>query len=186
MQVGARREMASYGTLIESNMNKLYTYSIIHRVVCIVLLTACAYITPFDASHIVACQEAFQGGIISHFFSSLLRWDVFHFLEVARSGYKYEHMYAFLPGMPMVLRMISAISLNGQLCSTLWGVSIFASALITLPFLYRLTLLQTGSQELAMLSAASSIITSSPITLNFASYSEPFFAFCSISGMRSL
>lgn len=166
-----------------SNIRTLFIYLAGYRLFCAAILFACAYITPFDASHVVSGLPAPSDTITNRFISTTLRWDVFHFLEIAQSGYTYEHLYAFLPGVPAILRATSAVFGYGTISGMLWRCWVAIIYCLTLPTLYDLTLFQTGSQELAMLASACSIIVTSPSTLLHAPYTEPFFAFCSFKGI---
>ncbi|KIM31423.1 glycosyltransferase family 76 protein [Serendipita vermifera MAFF 305830] len=108
---------------------------------------------------------------------------MFHFLEIAQRGYTYEHLYAFFPGVPTVMRISSFIFDYGTISSMLWGSWIAVFGCYTLATLYELTLVHTSSHELAMLATACSILSTSPPTLLHAPYTEPFFAFFSFKGM---
>jgi len=58
--------------------------------------------TPFDTSP-----------LLSHFTAPpLLRWDVFHFSQIAVKGYVYEHDFAFFPGTPAVMRLAAEFGLG--------------------------------------------------------------------------
>ncbi|KAJ7594703.1 glycosyltransferase family 76 protein [Mycena floridula] len=111
----------------------------------------------------------------------LLRWDAFHFLDIAQDGYVYEHQYAFFPGVPLVMRYLaigdspSAMLLAGALTAALICDS-------TTTF-YQLSLHHLGSPSLAYLATVLSLLPSSPATLRFASYAEPFFTYLSYKGM---
>lgn len=34
-------------------------------------------------------------------------WDAVHFIKIAMDGYRYEHSYAFFPGLPLFIRMLA-------------------------------------------------------------------------------
>jgi GPI mannosyltransferase 2 len=175
--------MATRSTTATSNIRTLLIYFVGYRVFCAAVLLICAYITPFDASHeIIGTPNT----VVSRFISTTIRWDTFHFIEIAQNGYTYEYLYAFFPGIPTILRALSAAFGYGNLSAMLWGCWVLIICCLTLPTLYDLTLLHTGSQELAMLASACSIITTSPPTLLHAPYAEPFFAFFSYKGMSFL
>jgi GPI mannosyltransferase 2 len=166
-----------------SNVRRLFVYLLGYRVLCGVILLACSYLPPFDSSHqIVWPASTTTASILERFISTTLRWDSFHFLEIAQKGYTYEHLYAFFPGTPTVMRISSLPFGYSTISGLLWGSWVTVASCFTLTTLYELTVAYTGSQELAMLSTACSILTTSPATLLHAPYAEPFFAFFSFKG----
>jgi hypothetical protein len=166
-----------------SNVRQLFVYLLGYRVLCGVILLACSYLPPFDSSHqIVWPASTTTASVLERFISTTLRWDSFHFLEIAQKGYTYEHLYAFFPGTPTVMRLSSLPFGYGTISGLLWGSWVTVASCFTLTTLYELTVAYTGSQELAMLSTACSILTTSPATLLHAPYAEPFFAFFSFKG----
>ncbi|KAJ3889280.1 glycosyltransferase family 76 protein [Lentinula edodes] len=113
---------------------------------------------------------------ISQWSKPFLRWDVFHFAHIAEHGYVYEHEWAFLPGLPIVMTLFK--SPNMLLASSM--VAIACDSTIVL---YRLTLHQCGSSNFAFLAAVLSLLSSSPATLRLAPCPEPFFTYLSYRGM---
>ncbi|KAJ6558584.1 glycosyltransferase family 76 protein [Mycena vulgaris] len=106
----------------------------------------------------------------------LLRWDALHFLHIARSGYVYEHEWAWLPGLPFLLSLFP----NSPLAPTLLSLAIACDASETM---YSLSLHHLGSPALAKLAAVLALLPSSPATLFLAPYTEPFFTYLSYKGM---
>ncbi len=45
--------------------------------------------------------------VSSNVLSPLANWDGAHFLHVARSGYRFEHSFAFFPGFPMIVNVLA-------------------------------------------------------------------------------
>ncbi|CAG7854863.1 SubName: Full=Related to glycosyltransferase family 76 protein-Laccaria bicolor {ECO:0000313/EMBL:CCA72745.1} [Serendipita indica DSM 11827] len=166
-----------------SNLKKLLTSAILYKICSIVILFFCTYATPFDASHLVIWPRAATQSIFDKFISTTLRWDIFHFYEIARHGYVYEHLYAFLPGGPAIMRASSLILGESLSSGMFWGSWFLVAGCSTLFTLYEITLLETGSQQVAMLATACSILTTSPATLLHAPYAEPFFAFLTFRGI---
>ncbi|KAA1471717.1 mannosyltransferase [Dentipellis sp. KUC8613] len=122
--------------------------------------------------------------------SSLLRWDAFHFAPVARTGYVYEYQWAFLPGVPVVSNLLAYAfkTVSGSAESISWVDVLRAGGLAALfcdstHTLYHLTLQIIGSPSIAYLTALLSLLPSSPATLRYAGYSEPFFTYLSYKGM---
>jgi len=118
--------------------------------------------------------------------SPLLRWDVFHFLHISRDGYVYEHEWAFLPAAPWIIRHSLAF-LEWLTCSITVshlilaiGVSVLASE--TVQTLYLLSLHHFKSPHMALLASVLAILPSSPATLLFVPYNEPFFTYLSYRG----
>ncbi|KAK7064211.1 GPI mannosyltransferase 2 [Favolaschia claudopus] len=106
----------------------------------------------------------------------LLKWDAIHFIHIARKGYVYEHEWAFLPGIHFMLSLFQ----SSVLAPTLVSLAIAYDASLTM---YELSLLHLGSPALAKLATVLSLLPSSPVTLFFAPYAEPFFTYLSYKGM---
>ena len=105
--------------------------------------------------------------------SPLLRWDLFHFLHIARSGYIYEHEWAFLPGAPAVIHHLPPVPLFLILAFVICDSSCT---------LYRLSMLHLQSHSLAYLSVILSLLSSSPVAMHLVPYGEPFFTYLSYRG----
>jgi phosphatidylinositol glycan class V len=182
-----------FSSLFNSPIRKLFVYIILFRLICAGILVWGSYQPPFDASHVVLWPElaANSQALLSRFISTALRWDVFHFQEIARRGYAYEHLYAFLPGTPAVMRIAASTSSllgygSGEhiISGTLWICWIIILLCGTSKTLYEFILLHTKSPEMAMLATACSLLPSSPSTLLHAPYAEPFFTFLSFKGKK--
>ena len=121
--------------------------------------------------------------------SPLFRWDNFHFLHVARSGYVYEHEWAFLPAAPWVIRY--ALALLGRVSQNIIishfiiaaGTSVLASE--TVQTLYSLSLYHLKSPHRALLATILALMPLSPATFFFAPSTEPFFTYLTYRGMSS-
>lgn len=121
--------------------------------------------------------------------SSLLRWDAFHFAHIADKGYVHEYEWAFFPGTPLVMRIaggvLHALKRSGSPMTwddLLQGGALAALACDSTTTLYRLTLHHLGSPYVALVASLLSLFPSSPATLRFAAYSEPFFTYLSYKG----
>lgn len=173
-----------FSSLIKSPIKYLFIYIILYRLVCAAILLWGSYYPPFDSSHVVLWPTLATDteSIFNRFISTAVRWDVFHFHEIAKNGYTYEHLYAFPPGMATIMRITSSIFGYGSTSGMLWGYWIAVVFCSTLHTLYEFTLLQTKSPEMASLAAACSLLPSSPATLIHAPYAEPFFTFLSFKG----
>src|ERR1700743_2001379 len=124
-----------------SDLRQLFTYLIGYRVVCSVILLCCSYLPPFDSSHqIVWPTLSTSSSVLERFVSTTLRWDSFHFLEIVQSGYTYEHLYAFFPGTPTVMRTGFFLFGYGATAILLWVVWNTLVSLFTLATLYDLTM----------------------------------------------
>ncbi|KAG8790825.1 ER membrane glycoprotein subunit of the GPI transamidase complex-like protein [Ceratobasidium sp. 428] len=141
--------------------------------------------------------------------SAGLRWDALHYQAIALHGsYIFEHQYAFSPGVPIMLRLVSFGKhysfqlldrlLHGQYISSRLAeyllntlVPLVKAGLIGLlssePCLeiYKLTLSITQSNDYAYLTFLVFIIMGAPPVFFRNSYAEPFFAYFSFKGMHA-
>ena len=147
------------------------------------VLLATTQLQPFDASHQLYLPLPNDTTIFRRWASTALRWDALHFSAIAANGYLTEQSWAFFPGTPFIVRIASSLTSDRLLATGI--VSLFANAcsLWSTYDLYNLTFFHTRSLEAAFLTAALSILPSSPVTFSHASYAEPFFTFFSYRGM---
>lgn len=70
------------------------------------LIYLASFLPPFDSSHLVHNPDNPIYPTLTRWASSQLRWDAFHFAHIAQArGYTYEYEYAFMPGVPIVMRL---------------------------------------------------------------------------------
>ncbi|TRM69692.1 glycosyltransferase family 76 protein [Schizophyllum amplum] len=151
---------------------RLARYSYASRALLIFLTLLASYLLPpFDAS---AKADAFT----APWADALVRWDVFHFAQIARGGYVHEHQWAFFPGVPWLLRA-TALSQREFLLGGTVLVLLCDPTLV----MYDLSLLVLGNRDAALLSALLSLLPSSPMTLRLVPYAEPFYTYLSYRGM---
>ncbi|KAF9467247.1 GPI mannosyltransferase 2 [Collybia nuda] len=152
---------------------------VLSRVSTFVLLVVCARRVPlFDAAPRLVLASPWS--------QPLLRWDSFHFLHIARYGYSYENQWAFFPGVPFLIRTASALLSVFHAHAhpdLLLSAAFLAAACDGTYTLYQLSLHHLRNPHLALLAALLSLIPSSPATLHFTPYTEPFFTFLSYKGM---
>ncbi|EGN99627.1 glycosyltransferase family 76 protein [Serpula lacrymans var. lacrymans S7.3] len=167
--------------LVGTFLSRLYT--------CILIVLSASFLPLFDSSPTILLGNSWQ--------SSFLRWDAFYFTHIAENGYVYEHEWAFFPGIPLLMRFASqfltGLTVHGDVSSDLttsleWTMLLQGGALAALACdstrtLYHLSLHHLGSPSLAFVSAALSLLPSSPAALRFAAYTEPIFTFMSYRGM---
>ncbi|KAH7913176.1 glycosyltransferase family 76 protein [Hygrophoropsis aurantiaca] len=170
----------------DRNVCTLLVLAVIGRALTWVVISVAASSLPlFDSSPKLVLDESTPPWI-----SALLRWDAFHFAHVAEKGYVYEHEWAFFVGTPFTMRVSSKLLslLGGRYTSSTWATFLQGGALTAIAcdstrILYHLSLHHLRSPNLAFVSAALSLLPSSPATLKFASYSEPFFTYLSYKGL---
>ncbi|KAI0082022.1 mannosyltransferase [Panus rudis PR-1116 ss-1] len=155
------------------------------------LLLAASHLPLFDSSPKVLLDVQ-ERNLYWYTTYSLLRWDVFHYGHIAKEGYVYDYEWAFLPGLPIAMRtgarVISWLGISTSEDVLSWGNLLTGGLLLSLccgttTTLYDLTLELTGSPNIAFLSALLSLLPSSPATLRFVPYTEPFFTYLSYQGM---
>ncbi|KZV21696.1 GPI mannosyltransferase 2 [Dorcoceras hygrometricum] len=117
-------------------------------------------------------------------------WDGVHFLRIAECGYEYEHSYAFLPLLPICIRILSkavfgplvpvigyraVLGLSGYLLSN--TAFVFAAL-----YLYRLSIIVLKDSEVAL--RASILFSLNPASIFYSSiYSESLYALLSFGGL---
>ena len=167
-----------------AHLRTLALLSLLSRFLIAVLVVLSTYcLTLFDSSPRLVLSSTTTPWI-----SSLLRWDAFHFAHVAAQGHAYEHAWAFFPALPFIMRVSGQLLTRAGLSSPdvaapLLGGAVLAALFDSTRVLYRLSLHHLRSPSTAFLAAALSLLSSSPATLRFAPYSEPFFTYCSYRGM---
>ncbi|TDL24179.1 glycosyltransferase family 76 protein [Rickenella mellea] len=181
-------------SLIQKHKTILRNVSLTLRLLIAVTLYFTTYLPQFDSSPEIILRSEPWRPVISTWASTLLRWDAFHFLHIAKEGYVYEYEWAFLPGAPYISNLLS---LPIDLLDMMLGKPhkpfrleelLVMGALASLScdgvfLIYRLTGKLFDSPSFAMLTAILSLLSSSPATLRHAGYTEPFFAFWSYYGM---
>jgi len=118
---------------------------------------------------------------------------VFHFGTIALNGYVHELQWAFLPGLPLVmrwggatLRTLGLTHGNGDgwvEALHMGALGAFVCGILASRTLYWLSVYHLRSPRIALLAALLSCLPSSPATLLYAPYNEPYFAFFSYKGM---
>jgi phosphatidylinositol glycan class V len=172
------RSESSRETVIQTHKQQLLLLSLFARLCSLLLIALSSRLPLFDSSP----------GLVSSggWASALLRWDAFHFAHVADSGYIYEYEWAFFPGTPLVMRLggwaIRLLKRSDSWNELLLSGALAALACDTTRLFYCLSLHHLQSPSLAFLASILSLLPSSPVTLRFAPYSEPFFTYLSYKG----
>lgn len=156
---------------------------VLQHVLIALLVVIVATFPSFDSSADVVVTSIWQ--------KALLRWDVFHFLHVAQIDYAFEHEYAFLPVLHILMQayaklreVVSGIHEITPVPFLLTGhLAVYLAGIGSVQALYDLTLNTFKSPAMALLASVLSLLSSSPATLRFAPYAEPFFTFFSYKGM---
>ena len=165
------------GGLRELHRKQLLILTICSQVLIQLLLFLSSHLPLFDSSPWTVLDRS----TTSWATSSLLRWDVFHLRLVAEER-MYEHQWAFFPGVPKFLKLLQQISPNDHWATLLQEGILFAIACDSTLVLYDLTRRHLRSPSVSLLSAALSLLPSSPATLRYAAYAEPFFTWASYRG----
>ncbi|KIJ68918.1 glycosyltransferase family 76 protein [Hydnomerulius pinastri MD-312] len=173
-------------TLSEKHLRSLTVLSFLSRLLTGTLITlSTSLLKLFDSSPQLLLNDE-----VPPWTSSLLRWDAFHFVHIAKEGPFYEHEWAFFPALPFVMRWSGSllsyigIGLNSPDWSALLlGGAVAAALFDSTRVLYHLSLHHLRSPSAAFLATVLSLLPSSPAALRFASYTEPFFTYFSYRGM---
>ena len=157
---------------------RLLTLDVLRRAGIAGTLVALSQLPLFDASPAAQAQQSDVSAA-----SALQRWDTLHFTAIAQRGYAYEQSWAFLPGAPMIMRVLSRLvwenATSTQLTLVGSTVALLCSNVLDL---YDLTIEVSGLSAVATLAGWLSLVPLSPAALIFAPYTEPFFTFLSYKG----
>jgi len=171
---------SSLGSTAREHIRLLRVLSIATRLLTALLLLLLSKLPLFDSAPGISSDG-----------SPFLRWDAFHFVHIADQGYVHEYEWAFFPGTPFVMRITGEVLrlLKRSDSPVSWddllqGGALAALACDSTTTLYRLTLHQLGSPQVALIVSLLSLMPSSPATLRFAAYSEPFFTYFSYKGQQ--
>lgn len=162
-----------------THLRSLLGWTILSRVAFFVLAAYASSLPLFDAS-----PKLYN---LPRWAAPFLRWDAIHFLHIAEHGHLYEHEWAFFPGVPLAMRSfgkyIQLLTGFQKTPSLLLGGATLVIACDSTRTLYDLSLYQLQSHDLAYLASLLSLIPTSPATLQFAPYTEPFFTYLSYKGV---
>ena len=163
--------------LTERHRKQLLIFTLSSQVLTQLLLFLCSYLPLFDSSPWAIWDKSTTWWATA----SLLRWDVFHTRLVAEER-MYEHQWAFFPGVPIFTKFLGQVTPSDNWATLLQGGIMLAIACDSTLVLYELSLHHLKSPSLSFLSAALSLLPSSPATLRYAAYAEPFFTWASYRG----
>ncbi|CAD6916282.1 unnamed protein product [Tilletia laevis] len=187
--------MSGMNESVRGLSRKVLLISTIHRTLSLLLLLflipSIQQSTPFDSSSVfLTVPEPRSVGLHSAL-EPLIRWDAVHFLRIAHSGYSLEHLFAFQPGLPAVLRIAGAgfssttSDWNASQAVLLTSLAAAIAATISPWLLFHLTWKHSASPSLAFLSALLSIFSPAPASLVTPS-PEAFFSFFTLLGLVAL
>ncbi|KAH7108137.1 GPI mannosyltransferase 2 [Auriculariales sp. MPI-PUGE-AT-0066] len=164
--------------MTQNSYSKVITFDLLQRTAFATVLSVLSFLPLFDASPLVSDTR------VPSSLPVLQRWDTFHFSGIALRGYAYEQTWAFLPGVPILLRAIGTLVTSNPNPTRLAVYGALAAALSSnVAVLYQLTSELTGLPAVSTLTAALSLLSASPATMFFAAYTEPFFTLLAYKGM---
>lgn len=167
------------------DLRRLHFVSIVVSVLTISLTYLASELPLFDSSPELLVPPS--DNVLAKVTFPLLRWDAFHFVHIAQDGYIYEHEWAFFPGAPFIMRtsgeIVKALGARTTVAHLLAGGGLACLLCGSTTTLYDLTLRYFESPSIAYLTCLLSLLPSSPVTLRFSTYTEPFFTYFSYRGM---
>ncbi|KAJ6248498.1 gpi mannosyltransferase 2 [Anaeramoeba flamelloides] len=152
-----------------TSFKKVLSLSILSRIFLILYTILCGIVnTDYDTS-------GHKGSIIS----SLIRWDSIWFSGISESGYLHEQTFAFFPGYPILVKIMSAFThLSIPLCGVIISNTSFVLASLVLYELGKITL---HDEKKAYRSFLLFLITPSNIFMS-SFYTESIFSFFTFTG----
>lgn len=182
---------SAHDRVTKQNLRHLVTLCLLFRVLISTVALLASYLPAFDSSADVLLADK-SSSLLKRWISTSLRWDSFYFIHIARENYQFEHEWAFLPGVPIILHitgrtidiLIRNISHTSNY-SILFGQFLVSCVVSceTARTLYLLTMEHTQSPALSLLSGYLHFLSSSPVTAHLAPYAEPWFSLFSYNGM---
>eukprot|EP01084_Bolivina_argentea_P042996 79246_1 len=172
--------------------SELFQWLVVSRLFIFGLSYIVSHIAPFDSSSEMQWHRYNDLSRLDQFCFKYLNcfshWDGSHFLNIAQFGYEHEKMYAFYPGLPLILNsiilFIKPLLFNhlhkfksiALLCGIAWNA--FIASYLSSLILYYLTIKIYDNPPMARIAAKLFLIN--PASIFFVSiYTEPTFAFCS-------
>ncbi|KAI8394062.1 dolichol-p-mannose mannosyltransferase [Radiomyces spectabilis] len=172
-------------------LHGVYAVATISRLITITLAVISGLWTgTYDSS--ASIQLSSVSNVGRSILSVFLRWDALYFLHIADKGYIYEQEHAFLPGMPLVARLLANtvfrplhVYLGRQYTLLLSGiVTANVSFILAAGALYSLTRSVFPNNVKLSGLAAVAFCVSPPSLFMSSFYTESLFAYLSFSGMN--
>jgi phosphatidylinositol glycan class V len=128
---------------LNADQKRILRWSIARQLAILALMAATTcLIAPFDDSGTLLLAGSSRSSILAHIALPFTQWDTLHFLGIAKDGYATEQQFAFMPGVPLLLRFFGrglASSRGFDAAAAVIGTSLLANILsVCLPvMLYR-------------------------------------------------
>ncbi|KAJ0411211.1 hypothetical protein ATCC90586_003850 [Pythium insidiosum] len=167
-----------------THARRIVAFAALSRVaVSLVAALTALIVTPYDTSN----RLRRPASRMTHALSAFANWDGVYFAHIATNGYDYEHVHAFFPLYPLLLRGVRRISLpflpDDAVAVPLAGWLLSnASFVLAAVYLYRLGRLVLGDERVARRAALLFCVAPSGIFMS-ALYSESLMCLLSFSGM---
>ena len=102
---------------------RILLWSIVCRLATVALILASSrFVHPFDDSGRIAIPS--DRPTLDSLVLPFVQWDTIHFLEIAQNGYTTEQQFAFMPGMPWLLRLAAICTHGMSAFSETWAILI--------------------------------------------------------------
>ncbi|KAF8504005.1 GPI mannosyltransferase 2 [Gautieria morchelliformis] len=186
-----RYDHTTHEKVVKQHLSDLVLLCVLLRVLTVTIALLASYLPAFDSSADILLADE-SPSFPKRWVSTSLRWDAFHFIHIAQEGYQFDYEWAFLPGIPVVLRasgwimnLFTGYVGRTRISSMLLGHFLISSVMSceTVRTLYLLTMEHTKSPAFSLLSGYLCLLSSSPATVHLAPYTEPWFSLLSYKGM---
>lgn len=128
---------------LDKDKRRILRWSITRQlsVLALMLLTS-LLVPPFDDSGRLLLERGSRSRLLARTALPFTQWDTLHFLGIAKDGYATEQQFAFMPGVPLLLRFFGhrlGTSHRFDAAEAVLGVSLVANCIsVCLPLvLYR-------------------------------------------------
>lgn len=167
----------------KNSMKNLILGILTAKLVPLALISACGMLfSPFMQDALLFVGKDLAAEIPFHLVNGFIRWDALHYLHIARNGYTQEMQYAFLPGLPWLIRKFSTNPRSSLALIYSGLIACNVAHILACLVLHQLTLELFGSKRFAILSSL--IFAWNPAMAYLSSiYTEPIFALLSFTGM---
>lgn len=90
---------------LDHDQRRILQWSLARQAAVLALMTLTSLlVSPFDDSGHLLLNDRSKSPTLARAALPFTQWDTLHFLGIAKDGYATEQQFAFMPGVPLLLR----------------------------------------------------------------------------------